>query len=178
MAVQVALLRGINIASRNRISMPELRELLGAAGFDSVRTYVQSGNVVLEAKGSPRALERTVSEVIKKELGLEIDVVARTRDELAEIVGRDPLRAVAADPKRYLVTFLSAAPTKRVVEQLEELQTGPEGLAVIGREVYSWHPAGVARSKLWTRLAGRTLGVTATARNWRTVTKLLAMADE
>jgi uncharacterized protein (DUF1697 family) len=177
-AVQVALLRGINLGRHNRISMPELRERLDAAGFGAVRTYVQSGNVVLEAKGSPRTLERKVAEVIATGFGLEIDVVARTRDELAEILERDPLGAVATEPKRYLVTFLSGAPKQSIVKQLEEAEAEPEELAVIGREIYSWHPEGVARSKLWTKLAGRTLGVTATGRNWTTVTKLLAMADE
>jgi uncharacterized protein (DUF1697 family) len=64
------------------------------------------------------------------------------------------------------------------VTALEDRVVAPEQFAAIGRELYAWHPDGVARSKLWNSLAGKGLGVTATARNWTTVTTLLAMADE
>ena len=177
MPTQIALLRGINIGSRNRIAMPALRELLGGAGYENVRTYVQSGNVVLEAKGSSQTLERKLRALIAGEFGLDIEIVARTSAELAKIVDRDPLGEMADEHKRYLVTFLSASPKAEVVKQLEELRAEPERLKVVGKEIYSWHPAGVARSKLWNKLAGRSLGVTATSRNWTTVNKLLELAD-
>jgi uncharacterized protein (DUF1697 family) len=64
------------------------------------------------------------------------------------------------------------------VQKLEAVALDSERFVVSGREVYAWHPSGVARSKLWALLAGRGLGVTATARNWTTVTKLLELADE
>jgi uncharacterized protein (DUF1697 family) len=158
--------------------MPALRELLGGAGFEDVRTYVQSGNVVLRSKLSPQRVGRECEKQIAGELGLEIDVVVRTRDELAEVVARDPLGEVALDPKRYQVSFLSAEPDPGIVSKLEPLKADSERFVLIGREFYSWHPAGVGRSKLWSRLAGRGLGVIATGRNWTTVTILLAMADE
>lgn len=178
MATQIALLRGINLGARNRVSMPALRALLGDAGFDNVRTYVQSGNVVLDSKGSSRELERAVAKAISERLGLDIDVVARTRDELAAVVERNPLAAVATEPKRYIVNFLSAAPKQAVLDKLSDLMAEEERFVLVGKEIYSWHPEGVGRSKLWTKLGGRTLGVTATGRNWTTVTKLLELADE
>jgi uncharacterized protein (DUF1697 family) len=82
------------------------------------------------------------------------------------------------DPKRYQVSFLGAKPTRAVLRRLEAAVVPPEEFVAVGREIYAWHPAGVARSKLWALLAGRDLGVTATARNWTTVTKLLMLADE
>jgi uncharacterized protein (DUF1697 family) len=85
---------------------------------------------------------------------------------------------VATNPKRYQVSFLSAEPEPGLVEKLAGLAVEAEGFAAAGRELYAWHPDGVARSKLWNALAGQGLGVTATARNWTTVTKLLEMADE
>jgi uncharacterized protein (DUF1697 family) len=105
-------------------------------------------------------------------------VVVRTRDELAAVVDRDPLGDVAESPKRYQVTFLSAEPDPELVRRLEGLAAGKERFMAIGREFYTWHSEGVARSKLWAAIADRRLGVTATARNWTTVTTLLAMADE
>jgi uncharacterized protein (DUF1697 family) len=176
MARTVVLLRGINIGPRNRIAMPELRALLEDAGFGAVETYVQSGNAVLATRLKPAAVEARVEQAIVERLGLEIPVVARTRDELAAVVALDPLAGAAADPKRYQVTFLAAEPAPEAVERLESLRAGEERFAVHGRELYAWHPAGVARSKLAAALADKRLGVKATARNWTTVTTLLELA--
>ncbi len=158
--------------------MPALRGLLSAKGFGEVRTYVQSGNVMLSSDLSPDELARQCGRLVADGFGLEVAVVVRTRDELAEVVERNPLGDVAVDPKRYQVSFLSEELGEDRLRELAELAVEPERLVAVGRELYAWHPAGVARSRLWARLAGRGLGVTATARNWTTVTKLLAMADE
>ncbi len=91
------------------------------------------------------------------------------------MVARNPLGDVATEPKRYQVSFLSAPLAPAVAERLQGLVAGPEALVVDGREIYAWHPAGVARSKLWNKLAGGSLGVTATARNWTTVGVLAEM---
>jgi uncharacterized protein (DUF1697 family) len=171
------LLRGINLGSRNRIAMPDLRQRLEEAGMDEVGTYLQSGNVVVSSDASPEALARDCERVIEGAFGLEIPVVVRTRDELAAVVKRNPLEDVATNPKRYQVSFLSAELDPAVVEKLAAAVADTERFVAAGRELYAWHPDGVARSKLWNTLAGKGLGVTATARNWTTVTKLLEMAD-
>ena len=177
MARLVVLLRGINIGSRNRISMPELRKALEGAGYDDVGTYLQSGNVVLTSTSSAKNVARECERLIADRFGLEIAVVARTRSELAKVVDRNPLERVAKDPKRYQVSFLETKPAAKVVSELEDVAADSEEVVSIGREIYAWHPAGVARSKLWAKLAGKNLGVTATARNWTTVAKLLELAD-
>jgi uncharacterized protein (DUF1697 family) len=175
---QIALLRGINLGPHNRIPMPALRELLGAAGMADVRTYVQSGNVVLSSGLGEDELTDTCRRLIAERFGLEIAVVVRTRDELAGVIAHNPLADVVEDPKRYQVSFMSAPLDAATVERLTALAAPSERLVANGRELYAWHPDGVARSKLWGRLAGSALGVTATARNWTTVTTLLALADE
>jgi uncharacterized protein (DUF1697 family) len=159
--------------------MPELRELLGGVGFSGVRTYVQSGNVVLSSSLKPEELAREVERLIEERFGFLVPAVVRTREELAEVVIRDPFAEVAANPKLYQVTFLAASLESAVLERLESLEVAPEQVAVIGRELYTWHPDGIARSQLWARLSSeRFLGVVGTARNWTTVTTLLSMADE
>jgi uncharacterized protein (DUF1697 family) len=175
---QIVFLRGINLGAHNRIAMPELRELLTSATFEDVRTYVQSGNVVLSSDVSPEQLARRCEQEIADGFGLDVDVIVRTRDELAEVVRRNPLADVSVNPKRYQVSFLSAELDPEAVRKLAALALPPEKFVAIGRELYAWHPNGIGRSRLWARLAGRGLGVTATARNWTTVTTLLAMADE
>jgi uncharacterized protein (DUF1697 family) len=173
---QIVLLRGINLGSRNRIAMAELRALL-EGDFDDVGTYLQSGNVVLSSTAKPEQVRRSCEQLIADRFGLAIQVVVRTRSELAKIVERDPLGAVASDPKRYQVSFLDKKPPAATIDKLAATASDGEQFVVIGREAYAWHPKGVARSKLWAALAGRGLGVTATARNWTTVTKLLELAD-
>jgi uncharacterized protein (DUF1697 family) len=175
---RILLLRGINLGPSNRIAMPALRDALGVAGFKDVRTYVQSGNVVLSSGVATDTLAARCRKLIASEFGLEIAVVARTRDELAEVVSRNPLGDVAHNPKRYQVSFLSDELAPEVVERLSALTVGEERFAAIGRELYSWTPDGIARSKLWGGLAAKNLGVDATARNWTTVCTLLEMADD
>jgi uncharacterized protein (DUF1697 family) len=175
---RILLLRGINLGARNRVAMPALREVLETAGYENVRTYVQSGNVVLDGKQAPGSLAAATEQLIAEHFGLDIAVVVRTRDELAAVVKRNPLKAVATNPKRYQVSFLERKLAKQRAEELKPLPANGEELVIDGREIYAWHPEGVARSKLWTKLASASLGVKATARNWTTVETLLAMASE
>jgi uncharacterized protein (DUF1697 family) len=158
--------------------MAALREALTEAGYTDVQTYVQSGNVVLSSSKPPTKLGHDAEKVIAERFGFDVDVVVRSRDELAAVVATNPLAEVADNPKRYQVSFLDRELDEAVVERLRGLVAESEALVVDGREVYAWHSEGVARSKLWNTLAGRGLGVTATARNWTTVETLLAMADE
>jgi uncharacterized protein (DUF1697 family) len=157
--------------------MPDLRAVLTEAGFEDVRTYVQSGNVVLSSRRSPATLRAEAERLIAARFGFDVDVIVRTADELAEVVARDPLGEVASDPKLYQVGFLEAEPDSSAVERIAELAVDGERLEAVGREVYTWHPNGAARSKLWAKLAANGLGVCATSRNWTTVTTLHEMAQ-
>jgi uncharacterized protein (DUF1697 family) len=177
-AKHAVLLRGINLGSRNRISMPELREALADAGFDDPRTYLQSGNAVVMSTAKPETVARKCKKLISERFGLDVPVLVRSRTELARVVKRNPLANVATNPKRYQVTFLSAKLAPKVVRDLKAAAVEPEQVVVHGREVYAWHPETIARSRLWSRLAGKGLGVNATSRNWATVEALLAMMDE
>jgi uncharacterized protein (DUF1697 family) len=133
---------------------------------------------VLSSNASPERVARKCERQIAGRFGLDIEVVVRTHDELAEVVQRNPLSGVAVNPKRYQVSFLSAEPNPEAVRKLEAAAVAPEQFVVDGREIYAWHPDTIGRSRLWALLSGRGLGVTATARNWTTVTRLLAIAGE
>ena len=156
--------------------MQALRELLEAHDYGDVRTLLQSGNVVLDSRLSPKQLEASLERQLADGLGFEVDVFVRTTAELAAVLERNPLAATATDPSRYLITFLRAAPSVELAARLAAVDLAPEQLAISGREIYSWHPGGVGRSELAKLLAERNLGVTATARNWNTIEKLLALA--
>ena len=178
MAVHVALLRGINLGPRRRVPMAQLRTLLTGAGYADVRTYLQSGNVVLGSRDSAAAVQQELAALISERFGFDVAVIVRGREQLAAVVDADPLRDVADDPKRYQVTFLASEPTADVAGRLRDLAAGSERVAIRGREIYTWHPDGVARSKLAVGVVAPALGPNATARNWTTVTTLLAMASE
>jgi uncharacterized protein (DUF1697 family) len=156
--------------------MPALRELLTGAGLDVVSTYVQSGNVVLATADDPSELEVGLESLIEERFGFAVPVIVRTPEELANVVEHDPLGKGAVDPKRYQVTFLARPLDADQIEAVAALAAPAERFVADGRELYAWHPDGVARSKLWAKLGSTALGVKATSRNWTTVTTLLEMA--
>jgi uncharacterized protein (DUF1697 family) len=176
MANRVALLRGINIGPRRRVSMPDLRALIEGLGHTDVETLVQSGNVVFTSRAAPATLERKLEEEIERQLGVDPKVVVRTRDELAAAIEANPFD-VPANPKDLHVTFLSGEPGAAARETLEATDFGPDRLAFHGREIYLLYDDGMGRSELAKQLARAKLGVVATDRNWNTVTQLLEMCD-
>ena len=178
MARQIALLRAINLGSRRRVAMGDLRDLLTSLGYDDVRTLLQSGNVVLTSTRSGKPLERQLEEELSARFGIDIPVLVRTRAELADVIARNPLADLADDPKRYEVTFLSAKPDAKRLGELADLDVAPEQFVISGREIYAWHPDGLQRSRLAGALRAGKLGVIGTSRNWSTITKLLALADD
>jgi uncharacterized protein (DUF1697 family) len=175
---QIVLLRGINVGGNRRVAMADLRTLIASLGYGGVRTHLQSGNVIVESGHRPKRLKAVIEQGLAAELGLEIEVFVRTRDELAAVIARDPLGAVADNPSRYFVSFLSGKPAAAAIRAAGAADAGRERFVVHGRELYAWHPDGVRDSTLAKLLSERRLGVSATARNWNTVTKLLELADE
>jgi uncharacterized protein (DUF1697 family) len=167
MATQIVLLRGVNVGSANRIGMPVLRDALTQAGFVNVRTHLQSGNVL--ADGEAAAIVAAIREVI------DVPCVVRSAAELDRAISANPFGAEAAEnPKLLQVTFRSQPVDDDVLSALQAKLAGAERVRANGREIYSWHPDGVARSKL--ALAVAPPRVEATARNWNTVLKLAELS--
>lgn len=178
MPTQIALLRGVNLGARNRVPMADLRAHLAGLGYGDVRTLLQSGNVVLDAGAAPDRLAAELEHELADRFGVRSPVVVRTRQQLAKIVALDPLRDVVTEDKLYQVSFLSAKPAKGAIEKLAGADLEPERFVHCGREIYAWHPGGIHSSPLARLLSDKTLGVVATARNWRTTVKLLELASE
>lgn len=174
----IALLRGINVGGNKKVPMAQLRELMERLGFSDVATYVQSGNVVFSGpRRAARTIAREIEAGIVDEFGFEVLITIRTRDELAAIVEANPLGATVAAGNLFHVVFLSDAPDPDAVARVVPEDHGSEAYALIGRELYLSTPAGLSQSKLARALTERPLRVRATSRNWRTVAKLLELAD-
>jgi uncharacterized protein (DUF1697 family) len=167
----------VNLARQRRLDMKALAGLLENLGYDDSRTFLQSGNAVLTSPKSAAQVKRELERGIAGELGLETEVFVRTKAQLAKVVAADPLGDVVENPSWYLVSFLAAKLPATAARELENADVAPEQVAVLGREIYAWYPSGPQRAGLTQLLTERKLGVSATARNWNTVTKLLALAD-
>jgi uncharacterized protein (DUF1697 family) len=176
-ATYVALLRGINLGARNKISMTDLRELFGGLGAEDVTTYVQSGNVVFKTAIAARGLAGKLETKIKRDLGLDIAVLLRTPAELAALVEGNPFVESAREPKELHVTFLADRPQAARVARLDPQRSEPDEFRVVGRDVYLRCPNGYGRSKLTNAYFEKQLAVVATTRNWKTVTKLADLAS-
>lgn len=173
----VAFLRGINLGRSRRVGMADLRAALSDGAFGSVRTYLQSGNVVLDTLGPSDEVAQELQELIRQRFGFAVDVVVRTRDQLAAVVAANPLADVATDGSKHFVVFLSAAPDRADVEPIEGEDFEPERCRFEGRELHLWCPDGVRDSRLTKALTDWPVAPVATMRNWNTVTKVLALAE-
>lgn len=172
--IHVALLRGINLASKRRVAMADLRVWLTDLGYTDVRTLLQSGNAVFSTNKRPAAVRKELEKALATHAGFTIDCVLRTAAELRAVVDANPFGDVATDPSRYLVSFLDM-PGKWPALDLTAFE--PERVHLAEREAYFWVPGGIQKSKILAAFPARK-GEVATVRNWNTVTKLLAMAEQ
>jgi uncharacterized protein (DUF1697 family) len=173
-----ALLRGINVGGHKKVAMADLRSLLQDLGCADVATHLQSGNAVFSSNRREAGLQQDIAAAIADRLGVSCAVLIRTGAELAAAVSGHPLGDEPENPSRYFVAFLSAEPAAAKIGALAEMSFEPDQLWVAGREAYLWCPGGAADTKLTGAMLERQLGVTATVRNWNTVTKLVSLTTD
>jgi uncharacterized protein (DUF1697 family) len=190
MATHVALLRGINLAGKNKVAMADLREVVAGLGHADVSTYIQSGNVLFSAgpgDASAPGLAAALAEAITASLGVRAPVVVVSRDELAALIAANPFPD-EADPKRVHAVVLSGAPGAEAAGKIDDAlaRSAAKGardeLAIVGRTLYLHTPDGFGNSELAAAvlriLTSPRAGVTGTARNWATMTKLFDLCGD
>jgi uncharacterized protein (DUF1697 family) len=179
MAIYISLLRGINVGGHKRIKMDQLRESFEALGFEQVKTYIQSGNVVFKTgKFSAAALSRRIEERILSDFGFSVSIILRTADEMTKAIENNPfLKQRGIDFEKFHVTFLSETPTLSALGKLEALTTAPDQSRCLGKELYLFLPNGASESSLMKSPLDRVLSVVTTTRNWRTVNQLSQMCE-
>ncbi len=178
MPVYISMLRGINVGPHKRMTMEKLRASFEALGFQQVKTYIQSGNVIFQAaRLSPATLSKKAEERIVSDFGFSVNVISRTRDEMDKIIQSNSLlKESGIDPSKLHVAFLSNVPTAVAVKKLEGLTLPPDRVGCSGKEIYLYFPNGVSGSSLWKHPLDRVLSVLTTTRNWKTVNQLYKMA--
>ena len=168
----IVLLRGVNVGGKAKVPMADLRALCEELGLTDVTTYIQSGNVVADGPRdlAPTTLERALDE----RFGVSARVVLRTPKDLRKLVEGHPFGSDTSDTH---VVFLAEKPAAGAGDELATRDFDGERFVVAGRDVYVHYPNGLGRAKLSTALLERHLGA-GTARNWRTVTKLLELSEQ
>jgi uncharacterized protein (DUF1697 family) len=171
----VVLLRAVNLGARNKVPMPRLRSLLEEAGYGDVRTYIASGNILLDGPRSGTAIAHDLERVVAAEFGVDTTAIVRKPAELAALVSKHPF---GRDTSRSHVVFLASRPTPSAAERLAAADHSPDRGVLAGKDVYVQYGAGVQHAHLSAARLERLLGVAATHRNWRTVVALAELAAD
>jgi len=174
----VALFRGINVGGHNRLPMKSLVAMLEALDCTDVKTYIQSGNAVFRSSQSDaEALQDKIRQIVKSEHGFEPMVLLMPAKAVAKACDDNPFPEGEVEPKSLHLFFMAAAPANIDEKKLAGLQSDTERYALLNNVFYLHAPDGIGRSKLAASVE-RCLGVPVTARNWRTVNKILALAKQ
>ncbi len=178
MSRYAALLRGVNVGGKNKLPMSELVGLFRSAGCSAVETYIQSGNVVFTA-AAPLAsrLPGLIAQQIGARFGFQVPVLIRSADELHAAIENNPFLAAGESEDLLHVYFLAHGPPPADTAKLDPDRSPPDRFVVRNREVYLLLPNGMGRSKLTNAYFDAKLKTVSTARNWRTVLRLLEMIE-
>lgn len=173
MDTYIALFRGINVGGNHILPMQELAEILHQLGCDDIQTYIQSGNVVFRGpKNSPERLAKLISTEVSKIRGFAPKVLLLGVTELEAAVNGNPFPTDNGKALHFF--FMEKAPESPDLDILSTLKTTNEDFKLRQDVFYLYAPDGIGRSRLAEKVE-RSLGVPVTARNWNTVSKLLAM---
>ncbi len=169
MAIYIALLRGINVGGTGLLPMKELADLCSVAGFNGIRTYIQSGNLIFESRLAEDAVQSTLEKALEIRMEKKIDVIVRTPAEMRLVLNHNPFRG--QDPAKVGVHFLREPPPTDLLKNMTA--PGAEQVKPGKREIYVYYPDGMGRSRLKLPLKG----AAATVRNINTVAKLVATTE-
>jgi uncharacterized protein (DUF1697 family) len=171
----VALFRGINVGKAKRIAMADLRALLESLGYSRVQTLLNSGNAVFDGPTAVASkLARQIQTAVLAELGVDALVIVKSAKDIAAAMDGNALTAVASDPSRLLVAFMSEAKTLAALQSMADSEWGAEQIYVGKHAAYVWCANGILEGKVAVALL-KNLAQSGTTRNWSTVEKIHAL---
>jgi uncharacterized protein (DUF1697 family) len=181
MNIYISFLRGVNMTGHNSIKMTDLAALYRGMDFLSPETYIQSGNVVFGCDGSlsQAKISLAIETGIRKSFGFEVPVMVRSIPEMRKILTLNPfLQEINFDPAKTAVIFLQEGLTEAQIEKVAGVDYPPDKFKIIGQEIYTFCPNGFGKTKLYTNFFENKMKVKGTARNWKTITTLLGLAEK
>ncbi len=175
MNIYISLLRGINVSGQKMIKMDELKKLYEFLGFQNVKTYIQSGNVIFESDEKDASkLQEIIEKKIEEIFGFDVRVFIRTPEELKRVIDQNPF---PGENKGWYVIFCSASCVGLPLEELQKAKADSEQFSISENGIYLLFPEGVGRTKLSNNFFEKKLKISGTMRNWNTVNKLLEIVN-
>jgi len=176
----ISILRGINVSGHKKILMSDLKALYESLNFKDVTTYIQSGNVVFKTnkKTSDQTLAKELENAIYEKYNFIVPVIIRKIAEMKNVLLINPfLQDKTIDTEKLHVTFLATTLGQEKLENIKNIDYAPDKFIVIDKEVFLYCPNGYGNTKLSNAFFEKKLNTTATTRNWKTVNKLIELAD-
>ena len=175
----ISILRGINVGGNRVIKMDALRRLYEDLGYINVRTYIQSGNVIFQSNQSdPKEMEMGISNKIKEVFSFDVPVIVKTKDELAGIFRNNSFTQTHTNEIDKLHVTLFSIQPKLSDDMNLNISLGNDKFAFGDSVMYLFCPDGYSKTKLSNQYLEQKLKVTATTRNWKTITELLKITNE
>jgi uncharacterized protein (DUF1697 family) len=176
----IAFLRGINMAGHNTVKMNDLLLLFKGLGFNDSETYIQSGNVIFSStddQSTPEIISK-IETAIAKKFSYQVPVMLRTVAEMNKLMSLNPfMNEPGFDPSKMAVILLYETASEAQIHKIRDVNYPPDKFQVIGKEIFFYCPNGFGRTKLYTNFFEKKMGVTGTARNWKTMTSILTLAS-
>lgn len=177
MKTYIALLRGINVGGHKKVPMAELRELLTKAGLENVKTYIQSGNVLFQSKEiNAKRLENKMRKAIMSHFGFDVSILVRSINEIESILNNCPFSEEKKVNSYFVI--LDEAPDNELTNEISEQVFPNEEFIITNNCIYIFYALGAGKAKLGVNWFERKLKITATARNYKTMLKLLSLSAE
>ncbi len=176
----ISILRGINVSGQKKIQMKDLKKMYEALNFKEVTTYIQSGNVIFKTdeKASIHELSLKISNRISDQYNFSVPVIIRNAKDMENTLKNNPfISEPGIDIARLHVTFLAEIPKLTLIENLKNTDQTTDRFRIIDREIYLYCPNGYGITKLSNTYFEKKLQVTATTRNWKTIQKLVEIAE-
>jgi uncharacterized protein (DUF1697 family) len=180
MKTYISILRGINVSGQKKIIMSDLKTLFESLKFNTVTTYIQSGNVIFKSDQNvtDTVIANQIEEAIYKKYKFTVPVIIRSGEEIRKVISLNPfLKEKNINLEKLHVTFLSEVPNEINLEKLKGIDYSPDRFTIIGKEIFLYIPEGYGNTKLSNNFFENKLKVTATTRNWKTVNKLFELAS-
>lgn len=175
MKTYIALLRGINVSGQKKIPMANLRELLAKNGLESVQTYIQSGNIIFKSSEDDKEhLQLKIRNAIKKEFGFEVPVIVKTPTEIQKIFDDCPFNEEEKMNSYFMMLY--SIPDTYLVNETSKLEYPNEEFLITDDCIYFYCSVGYGKAKCGNNFFERKLKTTATARNYKTMVKLLSLS--
>ena len=180
MQTLISFLRGVNMTGHNSIKMADLSKLYCQIGFCENKTYIQSGNVIFKAsiEANRNEIASRITQGILQNFGYNIPIMIRDLDDLKHVKASNPYLGLKDfDPLKMAVIFLLHPPTEVAKEKMKNISYPPDQYYISDNEILTYCPNGFGKTKLYTNFFENKMGVIGTARNWKTVTTILDMAE-